>query len=172
LICTFSFFSLWKNLLWNKILSKHEKRKLSIILKLLVVIKSSLSISTQNYPSLLISTHSTHLYPFYPSQPISTHLHLPELYTGRKLRGKIQHESPAQFLTSILSRSSFWNINKICTTFFNFKNQDKNIPMVLPSSPIKIWGESVKGIISYDRTYKQTNRDHYTIHKKIQLIQR
>ena len=33
--------------------------------------------------------------------------------------------------------------------------------MILPSSPIKILGKSVKGFMSYDRTYKQTdNRDY------------
>ena len=36
--------------------------------------------------------------------------------------------------------------------------QTNNIPLALPSSPIKIWGKSVYGIKSYDRTYKQTNR--------------
>ena len=30
------------------------------------------------------------------------------------------------------------------------------ISMVFPSSPIKIWGKSVKGIQSYDRTYRLT----------------
>ena len=35
--------------------------------------------------------------------------------------------------------------------------QAKKNPLVLPSFPIKIWGKSVKGFISYDRTSKQTN---------------
>ena len=38
------------------------------------------------------------------------------------------------------------------------QNQAKNIPVDLPSSPIKIWGKSVQGFLSYDRTKKQTNR--------------
>ena len=33
-----------------------------------------------------------------------------------------------------------------------FQNQAKNIPVVLPRSPIKIWGKSVQGLLSYDRT--------------------
>ena len=33
-----------------------------------------------------------------------------------------------------------------------------NIPMVLPSSPTKIWGKSVIGFLSYDRTYWHTNK--------------
>ena len=34
--------------------------------------------------------------------------------------------------------------------------QTKNIPVVLPSFPIKTWGKSIKGFMSYDQTYKQT----------------
>ena len=33
-------------------------------------------------------------------------------------------------------------------------NQANNILVVLQSFPIKIWGKSVKGFLSYDRTYK------------------
>ena len=33
-----------------------------------------------------------------------------------------------------------------------------NISVRLPSSPIKIWGKSVEGFLSYDRTNKHTNR--------------
>lgn len=33
----------------------------------------------------------------------------------------------------------------------------KNIPVVLPSYPIKIWGKSVKTFLGYSRTYKQTD---------------
>ena len=39
----------------------------------------------------------------------------------------------------------------------------KNIPLVLPSSPIQIWGKSGKGFVSYDRKPEQTKRA-YTIH--------
>ena len=35
------------------------------------------------------------------------------------------------------------------------QNQAKNIPMGLPSSPIKIFGKSVTGCLSYDRTKKK-----------------
>ena len=35
------------------------------------------------------------------------------------------------------------------------KNQAKNIPVGLPSSPIKIWGKLVPGFLSCDRTNKQ-----------------
>ena len=34
--------------------------------------------------------------------------------------------------------------------------QAKNIPVVLPSSPIKIWDKSVKGFMSYDQINNQT----------------
>ena len=40
-----------------------------------------------------------------------------------------------------------------------FLNIAKNIPVVLQSSPIKIWGKSVKGFLTYDETYKETNSD-------------
>ena len=36
-------------------------------------------------------------------------------------------------------------------------NQAKNIPMGLPSSPIKMLGKSVQGFRNYDRTYKQAD---------------
>jgi len=38
-------------------------------------------------------------------------------------------------------------------------NQAKNIPVVLPKSPIKISEKSVEGFLSYDLTYKNT--DYY-----------
>ena len=38
------------------------------------------------------------------------------------------------------------------------QNQAKDLPVGLPSSPIKIWGKSVQGFLSYDRTNKQTER--------------
>ena len=37
-----------------------------------------------------------------------------------------------------------------------FQNQAMNIPVVLPSSSIHIWGKLVKGFLSYDQTCKQT----------------
>ena len=51
-------------------------------------------------------------------------------------------------------------LNLLFLVFFshssqNLKNQAKNIPVVLPSSPIKIWGKSVQWFLSYDRSYKQ-----------------
>ena len=39
-----------------------------------------------------------------------------------------------------------------------FLNQTKSIPVGLPRSPIKIWGKSVQGFLSYDRKNKQTDR--------------
>ena len=51
----------------------------------------------------------------------------------------------------------------------NFSSHVKNIPMVLPGSPIKIWGKLVKGFMSYDRTYKQSNRDYYFVNKDCKL---
>ena len=48
------------------------------------------------------------------------------------------------------------------------QNQAKNISVGLPSSPIKIWGKSVQGFLSYDQTNKQTdtmtNRDYNFIY--------
>ena len=46
------------------------------------------------------------------------------------------------------------------------QNQAKNIPMGLLSSPIKIFGKSVTGCLSYDRTKKnrKTNRDYNLIY--------
>ena len=38
------------------------------------------------------------------------------------------------------------------------QNRAENIPVSLSSSPIKIWGKSVQGFLSYDRINKQTNR--------------
>ena len=37
---------------------------------------------------------------------------------------------------------------------FEFCNQAKNIPVLLPSSQIKILDEMIKRFLSYDRTYK------------------
>ena len=44
------------------------------------------------------------------------------------------------------------------------QNKAKNIFVVFPSFPIKIWGKSVQGFPSFDRTNKQTNRDYYFIY--------
>ena len=38
------------------------------------------------------------------------------------------------------------------------QNQTKNISVGLPSSPIKIWGKSVQGFLSYDRTNKKKQK--------------
>ena len=40
----------------------------------------------------------------------------------------------------------------------------------LPDSPIKIWGKSVKGFLSYDRKNKQTNIDYNFIYRYTQYI--
>ena len=62
---------------------------------------------------------------------------------------------------------------KRVTNFFAIKvdplnldsqSQANNIPLVVPSSPIKIWGKSVLRFIRYDRAYKQTNRDYNFIY--------
>ena len=56
------------------------------------------------------------------------------------------------------------------------QSQAKNIPVVLPSSPIKIRGKSVKGFLSYDRTNKQpdrqTNKDYIFIYKDYIAIEK
>ena len=49
------------------------------------------------------------------------------------------------------------------------QNQAENIPVVLPCSPIKIWGKSVKVLLSYDRTYKQTNEEYNFIYSVSQI---
>ena len=41
------------------------------------------------------------------------------------------------------------------------QNLAKNIPVGLPSYPIKFWGKSVQGFASYDRTNKQTEKKDY-----------
>ena len=45
--------------------------------------------------------------------------------------------------------------------------------MVLPSSPIKILDKSVDGFMSYDRTYKQTNKhiDYSFIDAGMKIVQ-
>ena len=43
------------------------------------------------------------------------------------------------------------------------QNQAENIPVVLPNSQIKIWDKSVKGLLSYDQTNKQTNTEIATL---------
>ena len=45
-------------------------------------------------------------------------------------------------------------------------NPAKNITVGLQSSPTKIWGKSVKGFLSYDRTNIQTNINYNFIYKK------
>ena len=47
---------------------------------------------------------------------------------------------------------------KVDTLNLESQNQAKNIPVGLPSSPIKIWGKLVQGFLSYDRKNKQTDR--------------
>jgi len=52
-------------------------------------------------------------------------------------------------------------------TFFlkiKFLNQTKDIPVVLPRYTIKDCGEHVKWFLSYNRTYRQINRDYYLIY--------
>ena len=60
-----------------------------------------------------------------------------------------------------MKKSFFIRLN-----FFNLEllTQDKNIPVVLQSSTIKILGLSIKGFLSYDQTYKQTNKDYHFIY--------
>ena len=42
----------------------------------------------------------------------------------------------------------------------DFLYQAKNIPVDLPGSPMKTLDKSLEGLQSYDRIYKQTNRDY------------
>ena len=41
--------------------------------------------------------------------------------------------------------------------------------MGLPSSPIKIWGKSVHGFLSYDRTDKQTDKQRCQLYSEYRL---
>ena len=47
---------------------------------------------------------------------------------------------------------------------FQLKISTKNIPVGLPSSPIKIWGKSVLGFLSYDRTNRQTDKQRLQLY--------
>ena len=52
------------------------------------------------------------------------------------------------------------------------KLESQNIPVVLPSTPTKIWGKSVQVLKSYDLTYIQTNtQTEITITTLFQWIQ-
>ena len=42
------------------------------------------------------------------------------------------------------------------------QNQAKNIPVVISSFPIKIWGKLVMGFLSYDQTYVQIDNKKAT----------
>ena len=61
-----------------------------------------------------------------------------------------------------------WELNFLFKSqpILNLKsqNQTKNIPVVLPSYPIKIWGKSILEFLSYDLTNQQTNRDYNFIY--------
>ena len=51
--------------------------------------------------------------------------------------------------------TQFWLETKLeKLTHIEYLNQAKNIPVVRPSSPIKIWGK----LVSYDWACKQTNK--------------
>ena len=62
---------------------------------------------------------------------------------------------------SAVCRNSFFS-TKVNLLNFKLSNQAKNIPGVLPSSPIQIWSKSVKVFMDYDLT----NRDYTYIKKK------
>ena len=57
---------------------------------------------------------------------------------------------------TILSGNKIFAI-KVDLLNLESQNQAKNISVGLPISPIKIWGKSVQGFLSYDRTNKQTD---------------
>ena len=50
------------------------------------------------------------------------------------------------------------------------QNQTNNIPVGLPSSPIKIWGKSVQSFLSYDRTNKKISNKYNFIFKDADLL--
>ena len=57
--------------------------------------------------------------------------------------------------------------NKVYSTksdFLNLLNQAENISVVPSSSPIKYGDKSVKGFMSYDQTYKQTNKQRILLY--------
>ena len=44
------------------------------------------------------------------------------------------------------------------------QNQAENISVVLPSAPIKVLDGSIEGFMSYDRTYKQTDKQRLQLY--------
>ena len=72
---------------------------------------------------------------------------------------------PLNFFTSLGTQPNFAQVRfKWLFSYFSLyvdplnlesQNQAENIPLLLPSSPIKVWGRSVKGFLSYD-TNKET----------------
>ena len=61
---------------------------------------------------------------------------------------------PFTWTWTILTDSLIFS-NKVNLLKLDSQNQAKNNPVGLPSSPIKIWGKSVQGFMSYDFTCKQ-----------------
>ena len=52
--------------------------------------------------------------------------------------------------------------DKIRLAHLRISEQAKNIPVALPSFPVKIRGKSVQGFLSYDRKNKHTKTDRKT----------
>ena len=48
------------------------------------------------------------------------------------------------------------------------QNRAKNIPVALPCFQIKILGKSIKGLLSYDRTNKPTDKQRLQLYVDIQ----
>ena len=75
---------------------------------------------------------------------------------------------PRVFIVSIAIYSDFvvnydvsYFLEKVDTLNLESQNLDKNISQ---SSPIKIWGKSVKGFLSYERKNKQTDKQRLQLY--------
>jgi len=69
--------------------------------------------------------------------------------------------------------SIFWTKFSVLKSIFTvmiFKTELHLLSVVLVISKIKIWGKPVKGFMSYDQTYKQTNRDYIFVNIKIYYL--
>ena len=88
---------------------------------------------------------------------------------------KIYRKTDKSKINSILQKTMICPVPQFSLLKVNLLNLNFNLAMkislVPPPSQIKIWGKSVKGLLSYDQTYKPTikhkhhNRDYYFMYK-------
>ena len=63
-----------------------------------------------------------------------------------------------------LGKPAIPGIFPIKVNLLNLEFINKNIPMVLPISPIKFKSKTVQGFTSYDQTFKQTNKQRLLLY--------